>query len=71
MKSIFEIPVLNNRKLVLAVLCSLVMLLAVVYIPVLQVIFKTVVLSMDEWIIVGGLSFIGPVIASFFKFGKR
>lgn len=70
-KSLFEIPVLSNIYLVLAVACSLAMLLGVVYIPELQIVFKTVSLHLDEWMIIGGLSFLGPVIASFFRFGKK
>lgn len=70
-KSIFEIPLFNNILLVLAVLSSLAMLFAVLYIPFLQEIFKTVRLTMDEWVIIGGFSFLGPVLASFFKFDRR
>lgn len=70
-RSLFEIPVLNNLFLVLAVACSLAMLLGVVYIPVFQAVFKTVSLGFNEWMIIGGLSLLGPVISSFFKFGKR
>lgn len=70
-KSIFEIPLFNNILLVLAVLLSLVTTMAVLYIPFLQVIFNTVPLTMDEWIIIGGFSFLGPVLASFFKFDRR
>ena len=70
-KSIFEVPILNNLLLVLAVLSSLVMLLAVIYIPVLREIFKTVLLTLDEWVIIGSFCFLGPVLASFFKFDRR
>lgn len=70
-RSIFEIPIFNNMYLIWAVLCSLVMILGVLYIPFLQVIFNTVSLSLTEWMIIGGLSFLGPVTASFFKPGKR
>lgn len=70
-KSIFEIPVLNNRALVLAVLCSLLMVLGVVYIPALQGIFKTVPLDTTAWMIIGGLSAFGPVMASFFQIKRR
>lgn len=69
-KSIFEIPVFNNFYLVLAVICSLAMILGVVYIPVMQAVFKTVPLDINAWAVVGGLSFLGPVLASFFKSGK-
>jgi len=66
-KNIFEIPLFNNIPLVLAVLCSLVMILGVVYIPLFRGIFKTVPLSLNDWILIGGFSALGPVISSFFK----
>ncbi len=64
-KNILQIPILSNIYLVLAVLCSLVMMLGVVYIPVLQNIFKTVPMGLNDWLIVGGISFLAPVLASF------
>lgn len=70
-KNIFEIPIFNNIPLVLSVLLSLAMILGVVYIPAFQEIFKTAALSINDWIIIGGLSAFGPVIASFFKVNKR
>jgi Ca2+-transporting ATPase len=70
-KSIFQMPLFNNIYLVLAVLCSLIMILGVVYVPVLQNIFKTVPLNMDDWFIVGGLSLVVPVLSSFFPRSRR
>jgi len=66
-KNIFEIPIFNNIPLTLAVLCSLIMILGVVYIPLFQGIFKTVPLSINDWILIGGFSALGPVISSFFR----
>jgi Ca2+-transporting ATPase len=65
-RSLFQINLLDNIYLVLAVLCSLVMILGVVYIPSLQAIFKTVPLDLTGWLVTGGLSFLVPVLASFF-----
>ena len=65
-KSIFQIPLLNNLYLVFAVICSLIMILGVVYVPALQNVFKTVPLDLNGWLITGGLSFLVPVAASFF-----
>ena len=70
-KSIFQIPLFNNTYMVLAVLCSLAMILGVVYIPSLQIIFKTIPLDLNGWLITGGLSFLVPVLASFFPAGTR
>ncbi len=70
-RSIFQIPLFNNKYLVIAVICSLTMILSVVYIPVLQNIFKTVPLGLKEWLITGGLSFLTPVLASLFTPRRR
>ncbi len=70
-RCIFQIPILNNRYLVMAVLCSLTMILSVVYIPALQNIFKTVPLGLNEWLVTGGLSFLTPVVSSLFAPRRR
>lgn len=66
-KNIFEIPYFNNIALILAVLCSVTTILAVVYIPVLQGIFKTVPLTINEWALIAGFSLLGPILSSFIK----
>jgi Ca2+-transporting ATPase len=63
-RNIFEISLFDNIPLVLAVLCSIVMILGVVYVPVLQGIFETVPLGLNEWFLVIGFSLIVPVLSS-------
>ena len=46
---ILKIGILNNRLMNIAVLTSLSLLLAVVYIPFLQPVFKTVPLTWEQW----------------------
>lgn len=70
-RSIFQIPLYNNMYLVMAVLCSLLMILGVVYIPALQDIFKTVPLGLNEWLITAGLSGLVPILASFFPIREQ
>jgi len=70
-QSIFSIPMLNNRYLLLAVLCSFAMLFAVVYIPVLQGIFKTVPLNITQWSAIACICTAGPVAADLSRFGTR
>jgi len=65
-KVLYEIPILNNHFLIGAVLCSLSMILSVVYVPVLQVLFKTVPLSLREWILICGFTLFGPAFQSLF-----
>ncbi len=70
-RSIFEIPIFNNLWLVFSVLTSLGQLLGVVYMPILQNLFKTVPLTLDEWMPVAGFSLLAPVVSSFFRGIKR
>lgn len=50
--SVFEVGVFSNIYLVLAVCCSVLMELAVIYLPALQPIFKTTALNIYNWILV-------------------
>ncbi len=70
-KTIYEIPLLNNIPLILAVLCSLVMILGVIYIPLFQGIFETVPLGLNEWLIILGFSFMGPVLSGLLGINKK
>jgi Ca2+-transporting ATPase len=70
-RNIFEISLFNNIPLVLAVLCSIIMVLAVVYVPVLQGIFDTVALGISEWFIIIGVSLIVPILSSMFRSNRK
>lgn len=70
-KTLFNIPLFNNKFLVLAVLCSLLMILSVVYVPFLSSIFKTVPLTLDEWLLIGGFTALGPVVSSILRNHKK
>ncbi len=63
-RNIFEVSLFNNIPLVLAVLCSIVMILGVVYIPALQDIFETSALGLNEWLLIIGFSLIVPILSS-------
>jgi len=51
-RSLLELNWLTNISLLLAVLCSLAMTLAAIYVPQLQTVFETVGLSAAEWLLV-------------------
>ena len=70
-KTIFEIPLFNNIPLVMAVLCSVVMILGVVYVPALQVIFETVPLGLNEWLLIMGFTLMGPVLSSLLGINRK
>jgi len=69
--SLFQIGVFSNRYMQIAVLISLVLLLAVVNIPFLQTIFNTHFLSLNEWLIVVGLALIPAIVEEITKFFLR
>lgn len=50
--SIFEIKLLTNLYLVVAVTISIAMLLSVIYVPVLRKVFHTTYLNLGQWLIV-------------------
>ncbi|WP_410511614.1 calcium-translocating P-type ATPase, SERCA-type [Paenibacillus sp. BR2-3] len=51
-RSVFHRNPFQNKYLVLAVLSSIILMMAVMYMPVLQPVFKTVPLSFREWCLV-------------------
>lgn len=66
-KTLFQIPWFNNVYLVMAVICSVLMMLAVVYVPSLQPLFKTTALELNEWFLIIGFTLIGPILSSFIR----
>lgn len=70
-KSLFRIKYTNNMKLIGAALISLAALIASVQIPVMQVIFGTVTLSLSGWLIAVGFSVAVPLFASLALIGRK
>ncbi|MDQ2088114.1 cation-translocating P-type ATPase [Herbivorax sp. ANBcel31] len=70
-KNIFEVPLFNNIPLVLSVICSVILIAGVVYLPILQGVFKTVPLTSNDWVLIGGFCALGPVVSSFFKVNAK
>jgi P-type Ca2+ transporter type 2C len=64
-RNIWEIGPLSNPYLVGAVVSSLVMLTAVVYIPALQPVFRTVALQPGHWLTAVGLGMAGTILMRF------
>lgn len=61
-KNIFTVPYLNNKKLILAVLFSVAVIFAAIYLPFLQVIFATVPLTTEQLLIALGFAVSAPLI---------
>ncbi len=61
--SVFRIGLLTNKYMQYAVLSSLVILLAIIYVPVLDPVFNTAFLGVRDWLIIVPFLFM-PVIAA-------
>lgn len=70
-RNIFEIDLFDNIPLVLSVICSLMMILGVIYIPACQKVFETMPLGLNEWSMVVGFSLVGPLLSSMIGMNKR
>ncbi len=57
-KSIFKLPLWGNRWLYAALAAIFLILFSIIYIPTLQIVFKTVTLSFFDWIVVFLVAFI-------------
>ncbi|MDK2801845.1 MAG: cation-translocating P-type ATPase [Oscillospiraceae bacterium] len=64
-KHIFNLPYLNNIKLIISVIFSLIIIFLIIYLPTLQFIFKTSPLDIKYIIIVLIYSLSTPIISSF------
>ncbi|WP_445661401.1 calcium-translocating P-type ATPase, SERCA-type [Bacillus sp. FSL K6-3431] len=70
--SVFSRNPFGNKYLVAAVVSSIVLLLAVIYIPVLQPIFHTVPILLSDWLLIIGMSAIPTfLLAGSFIFQKK
>ncbi|MDR3551822.1 MAG: cation-translocating P-type ATPase [Clostridia bacterium] len=63
-KNLLHIPIFNNIWLILAVLCSVAMLLTAVFVPALQPIFHTVTPHFGELACIAGYIAAGPVLSA-------
>lgn len=70
-RSLFEIGVFTNTKLLLAAGLSLTMQLAIVYLPFCKEVFKVTPLGLEDWIIVFGFSSLVFIIMEIIKWCKK
>jgi Ca2+-transporting ATPase len=64
---LLKIGVFSNKNMNYAVISSLTLLLAVVYLPFLQPIFDTVPLGLDQWVLVMPLLVVPSIAAELTK----
>ncbi len=69
--NIFTVPYLNNFKLILAVLASLLVIAAAIYLPMLQTVFSTVPLNRELLLTAFGFAAAAPIIQSVFSLFER
>lgn len=70
-KSLFEIDIRDNLYLIAACSISLLMVIAVVYIPELQVVFRTSSLNINQLGVIAGFVALGPIVSSFWNYKKN
>ncbi len=66
--SIWKIGIFSNRAMQYAVATSMVLLLAIIYLPFLDPIFDTVPLSLNDWLILTPLILIPAVVSEITKY---
>lgn len=66
-KNIFTVPYMNNKKLILAVLFSIAVIFAAIYLPWLQVIFGTVSLTGKQLLTAFGFAVFAPLLQCVLK----
>ena len=69
--NIFTVPYLNNFKLILAVLASLLVIAAAIYLPVFQTVFSTVPLNRELLLTAFGFAAAAPIIQSIFSLFEK
>ena len=66
-KNIFTVPYFSNPKLIMAVLISLTVIFAAIYLPFLQIIFCTVPLTSQQLLIAFGFAMFAPLLQCILK----
>jgi Ca2+-transporting ATPase len=69
--ALWKIGITSNRWMLVAVLSSLLLLLAVVYVPLLQSFFGTTALTLQDWLITTPLMLLASVAAEITKAAQR
>jgi len=70
-KNFFQIGIRGNYFLLISVLISLILMVAVVYVPALQGVFSTAALGLHEWITIALITLVGPFSGMIFTAGQN
>jgi len=66
--SVFSLGIFTNRSLIYAVLSTIVLQLAAIYVPIMQIAFKTVPLSLSDWAMIIPLASTTLIAMEFVKY---
>ena len=69
--NIWQVGIFSNKYMQVAVLSSLAILVAILYIPFLQTIFGTAALTLQDWLVLAPLIVVPSVVAEITKFILR
>ncbi|MCF6158963.1 MAG: HAD family hydrolase [wastewater metagenome] len=70
-RSLFEVGVFTNKKLILAAFFSLILQISIIYIPYTNGIFKVVTLELQDWIVIFGFSSLTFFVMEIIKYFIR
>ena len=66
-KTLSHIDIRKNPWLLMATACSLLMMVAVIYMPIMQSVFQTMALMPAQWGIIIGFTAVGPLVSEIIK----
>jgi Ca2+-transporting ATPase len=66
--SVFSLGIFTNRSLIYAVLSTIVLQLAAIYVPIMQTAFRTVPLSLSDWAMIIPLASTTLIVMEFVKY---
>jgi Ca2+-transporting ATPase len=69
--SVFSVGIFSNKWMVWATMASMSLMLIVMYVPFLQPFFKTVGLTLNDWVIMLPFMFVAPIAAEVTKYFLR
>ena len=67
-KTIFHIKIFDNKLLIGAWFYVIAMILVAIYVPLFQVLLKTVPLNLNDWLVVGGLGLFNLIMIECVKY---
>ncbi|MGB9929358.1 MAG: cation transporting ATPase C-terminal domain-containing protein, partial [Methanosarcina sp.] len=70
-ESVFSLGIFTNKALIYAVVSTVLLQLAVIYIPLLQIAFRTVPLTLEDWALILPLASTSFIVMEIIKFLEK